>query len=134
MAFTGRTLVLSDGTTTIAGLRATAITINNQTLDVTTKDSAGIRQLLSAKIAQSMTITADGIAEDSVTLKTVRDAAIASTATTFKITTAGDPTAGVTYTGTWIVTSFSESGNHDNAQGFSLTLESASTITVAALP
>lgn len=140
MAVSGLALTLSHeatpggGTyTLVAGGRTNAITINNEVVDTTNKGSAGIRQLLAAKVVQSFSTTIDGLAEDSATLKFMRDTAIASTPVTFRITTGGDSTAGVTYTGPFIITSFEERSSYDGAQEFAATLESSGTITVASL-
>lgn len=140
MSISGLNLILAQeatpggGTyTTIAGGRVHSISINNQTVDTTTKDDAGIRQLLAAKVLQSYSCSIDGLAKDSATLKALRDAAIASTPLNFRMTTGGDSTAGVTYTGPFIVTSFEERSNHDGAQEFAATFESSGTITAAAL-
>lgn len=140
MSFAGRTLLLAHeaspggGTyTTIAGSRNHTVTMNGATVDTTTKDDAGIRQLLNAKTLNSVTFTIDGLAKDSATLKFLRDNCDAGTALNYRMTTAGDSTAGVTYTGAFHVTSFEERGAHDGAQEFAATLESSGAVTIAAL-
>lgn len=138
--YTGRALSLSHeatpggGTyTLIAGAKNHEITVNSSIVDSTTKDDDGIRTLLNAKVLTSVSVNIDGIAVDSATLKFLRDNCDAGTALNYRVTTAGDSTAGVTYTGAFHVTSFVERGAHDGLQEFAATLESSGTITIAAL-
>lgn len=140
--FSGRLLLLAVETGTegsgtyvsLGGLRDATITVNQSTVDTTSKESAGVRQLLDAQVLRSVSISGSGVFLNSAELKFVRDAAIAGDQKNFRMTTAGTATAGVTYTGQFAITSFEETGAHDGEQQYSLTLESTGTVTMAALP
>lgn len=140
MAYLGSSLILQQEVTpaggtyaTIGGMQNHTIDINNAIVDVTTKDSAGVRQLLNAKALQSISISGDGVVKDDATLKKLRDSALASTQYNFRLTTCGDSTAAVTFTGAFTITNFKEDGKYDAESRFSCTLESAGTITVASV-
>lgn len=140
MSFSGRLFLIAHETTpsggtytTIAGQQDSTVKINNQIVDVTTKDDAGIRQLLNYKVGQSISFSGSGVCKDSATLKFLRDTALASTHINFRITTPGDGTSGVTYTGAFVITGFEEGGEDQGEWKFSCSFESAGTITVAAL-
>lgn len=117
----------------VGGLRDTTITVSNATVDTTSKESAGIRQLLDAKTLNSVSISGSGVFLNGAELKTIRDAALAGDHKNFRVTTAGTSTAGVTYTGQFAITSFDETGAHDGEQQYSISLESSGTVTIAAL-
>jgi TP901-1 family phage major tail protein len=137
--FPGRDMLLAQADsangssyTTVAGLRNTGVRIGQAIVDITTKDDAGVRQLLNSKVLQEVSVSADGVVQDSTTLKTLRDAAAAGLNYNFRLTTAGDATAGVTMTGPFVITEFNETSPYDGECSFSCTLQSAGTITIAA--
>ena len=139
--FSGRLFLLAIETGTegsgtyvdIGGLRDANITINQSTVDTTSKSSAGIRQLLDAPVLRSISISGSGVFLNDASIKAIRDAAMAGDQKGFRITTAGTATAGVTYTGQFAITSFEESGAYDGEQQYSVSLESTGTVTVTAL-
>ena len=51
--------------TTVAGLRDTSISINQETVDVTNKDSSRVRTLLAPGGIKSFTISGSGVFTDS---------------------------------------------------------------------
>lgn len=120
----GRNFLLKLDTDLIAGLRTTSLTINDQTVDVTSKDSDGFRELLAGTIVQSMTVSGAGSFRDDATIADIRDAMLAGTHETYSIVVPGTATAGGTYTGAFRITSLEESGNHDGDVQYSITLES----------
>ena len=112
----GRSLLLKlgDGAspevfTTVAGLQDTTIALNDVAVDVTSKDSAGIRQLLAGKILQSMIVSASGVSEDSAIMNTLRDVAQAGTHSNYQLVIPGTPSAGGTYEGAFRITAVEES-------------------------
>ena len=105
----------------VAGLRETTLRVNNETVDVTTKDSGGYRTLLAGAGVRSLTITANGTAETQATYETLEGQSLADTAATFYLTW-GD---GDAIEGTFQVSSFEMAGGYNDAQTFSLTLESS---------
>ena len=50
--------------TTIGGLRSTSLTINNESVDVTNKDSSGKRTMLAAAGVQSISVSGSGVFTD----------------------------------------------------------------------
>ena len=139
--FSGRLLLIAmetgvegSGTyATLGGLRDANINIANSTVDTTSKESAGIRQLLDGIVVRSISISGSGVFLNSAEIKALRDAALAGDHKNFRLTTAGTVTGGVTYTGQFCVTSFEEAGAYDGEQQYTLSLESGGTVTVAAL-
>ena len=58
--------------TTIAGLRSTSLTINNESVDVTNKDSSGKRTMLAAAGVQSISVSGSGVFTDAASETTVK--------------------------------------------------------------
>lgn len=133
MAYNGRLMLIkmdiASVDTTIAGLRDTSITINEQEVDVTTKDDAGIRQLLDGQILRSLTVSGSGVLQDAAVCASVRTAAMAGTHLDLTVVIPGDSTVGGSYTGLFRITSFEESGAHAGEQQYSLSLASAGAVT-----
>ena len=50
--------------TTIGGLRSTSLTINNESVDVTNKDSSNKRTMLAAAGVQSISVSGSGVFTD----------------------------------------------------------------------
>lgn len=142
MSFSGRLFLLRVGTgvgavgsetwATIAGVTENTLTINDQTVDVTTKDNSGIRQLLDGVILQSMSMSGSGVVKDDASFKTLQTLMTSGAARNFQITVPGDNTAGGTYAGPFKVTSLELTGAHDGATQFSFSLESQTNITYTA--
>ena len=139
-AITGRDLVIKVGDgaspevfTQIAALRDTTISHSETSVDATTKDDAGVRQLLSGKILNAVSVSGTGVFTDSATLNTVRTSMSAGTHKNYKILIADSSatTAGGTYTGAFRVTAFGSAGSHSGEINYNLTLESAGTVSFA---
>lgn len=116
----------------VTGLKATNLTINNTAVDVTSKSSAGIRELLDGAGVNSMTITGSGVWDEAGTnLKALQTAALTPSAPILaEIATGGNDT----FAGFWQVTQFQRDGQFDGAETFSLTLESTGPIAYTAGP
>jgi len=123
-----------DGTTvevftTIAGLRSTSLTINNEMVDITSKDSAGVRTLLADAGVASVTVSGSGIFTDSATEILIQTSAIAMSLDNYEIIfESGDK-----FSGAYQVTSLERAGEHNGEVTYSLTLESSGAITFAAV-
>lgn len=138
-AYSGRLVVIKVAATgspatftQIAGLRDTTITIGETEVDVTSKDDAGIRQLLAGNILSSVTVSGSGVFKDSATIDTIRDAALAGTHLNYKIEMVDSATvAGTIYTGAFRITSFEENGAHDGEANYSLSLASAGSVVLS---
>jgi len=127
----GRNLLLkiSDGTSpttyvTVAGLRATDITMNGATVDITNKSSNAWRELLPNAGVRSVDITASGVWDSSAQNNNLRTLMLTVLAggTFFEgeiVSGSGDK-----FTGTWSAMSFKRGGNHNAEETFDLTLQS----------
>lgn len=129
----GRSFVLQigDGATsesfnTIGGLIANTVTINNENVDMTNKDSAGWRELLEGAGTRSVSISGNGIFKDDTYGKAARTACLAGTHKNYKII---DSDTGDYFTGEFAPTTFEQSGDQNTPMNFSLTLESSGAVT-----
>lgn len=108
--------------------RSTEMSINSETVDVTNKGSAGFRELLEDAGIRSMSISMEGVFEDSTDENTLQANALNGTHEQYQIV--GEN--GDTFTGTFQISSFSRSGVYNGEEVYSLTLESAGTVTFTA--
>ena len=100
----------SGGFETIAGLRATRITFNAETVDVTNLGSAGRwRELLSGAGVRSAAISGSGVFRDAATDERARAIFFAGEIPTFQVIV---PDFGVVE-GQFQITSIEYSGSHD---------------------
>jgi len=129
----GRLFLLKEGDgaspesfTTIAGLRPTSFTVNGEMVDITNKDSAGWRELLPEGGITSITISASGVALEAEDTQTnLRARAIDKTLNTYQLDDGED-----VLEGEFQVTSFEQSGGHDDEQQWTVTVESSGVVTV----
>ena len=115
--------------TTIGGLRSTTMTLNEEAVDVTNKDSAGIRLLLANAGVQSHSFSGSGVFTNSAAEDTLKAAYAAATFVAFQLLI---PEFG-TFTGSFMVSSLEYAGEYNGEVTYSLSLESSGTITYAAL-
>lgn len=107
--------------TTVAGLRATTLTFNATTIDITNADSAEMwRELLAAGV-KSATISGSGVFKDAASDLTLRSAFFAQTLTNYQIVI---PHFG-TITGPFKLTQLQYEGPYDGEVKLSLSLASA---------
>lgn len=119
--------------TTIDALRATAVSINGEIVDVTSKSSPSAwRQLLSGGGVKSMQITADGVWGGGATpgtptaeQKLLRSRAIDGVVRNYQLTDSDQ-----VIEGGFVITNFQLSGPQGAEQTYSVTLESADLPTV----
>lgn len=104
--------------------RSTEMTINRETVDVSNKGSGGWRTLLAEAAPGSMSITLEGVFEDAAYEEDIRAKAQAGTSDLFELYSGN----GDKWTGTFLVTSYSRAGNYNDAETYSITLESAGTV------
>ena len=128
----GAALLLKINTTgstfvTVAGLRSTSITLNDEAVDVTNKDSSGNRTLLADGGVFSLSVSGSGVFTDQTTEETMRAAMNASTFKNFQVLI---PDFG-TYTGAFMVSSLEYSGEYNGEVTYSVSLESSGAITYA---
>lgn len=122
---------ISDGTGTgavdIVALRTTDLTVNGQAVDVTTRDSAGFRELVAGAGIASLQVKGDGVVTDSTSFGTLADRC---TAQSLNAMTVHFGAAG-TYTGLFQLTQFDIKGGYNDAQTYGMTFESSGSLTRA---
>jgi TP901-1 family phage major tail protein len=121
----GRNFLLKQGTaaggTTLAGMRTTGLTVNNEQVDITNKDSGGWRTLLEAAGTQSMDITVEGVFTNAAVEHTVRGYAVANSINAFALVF-GD---GDYIEGNFAISNYQRSGAFNGEETYSLTLQSS---------
>ncbi len=113
--------------TTVAGLRDTSISINSETIDVTNKDSARVRTLLANAGIKSFSISGSGVFTDGASEQSVLTAFSATTFSNFQFLVPDYNT----FTGSFQVTAVEYSGTYNDAVQYSMSFESAGTVTIA---
>lgn len=127
----GRLLLLKIGTgaspstyTTVGGIRSTTISINNEQVDITTKDEAPWRALLGDAGLRSLSVSGSGVFLDDTAIKEMKDRALDGALEEFQIVF-GD---GDTVEATMQVATFERAGEHNAEETYTCTLESSGTI------
>lgn len=116
--------------TVIGGIRTESMTINNETVDVTDKDGNGWRELLEGAGITSMSLKGSGVvSNDTVFTDHIMAAVMANTHVVLKI----ESGLGDVWQGTFAVPSAERAGEYNKEETFSITLESAGTITYTAV-
>ena len=125
---------------TIGGLRSTSITLNDEAVDITNKDSLGTRTLLAGAGVNSISVSGSGVFTDSTAEALVRTSfqaqqptsdGTSTQAAAFKNFQFRIPDLG-TYTGAFMITSMEFAGEFNGEATYSFTFESAGYITFAA--
>jgi len=128
----GKSLLLkinvSGSMTTLGGMRSTSMTLNDEMVDITNKDSGSQRALLAAGGVSSMSISASGVFTDSTAETTLRGKFAHSTYESYNIIV---PDLG-TYAGTFMITSLEYAGEYNGEATYSVSLESAGSVTFSA--
>lgn len=112
---------------TIGGLRSTSITLNDEPVDITNKDSAGVRTLLAQGGVSSMSVSGSGVFTDAASEATLRTAFGAASFSSYQIVI---PDFG-TYTGTFMIASLEYAGEYNGEVTYSVTLESSGAVSFA---
>lgn len=114
---------------TVAGVRASRISLNAETVDATTADSAGRwRELLSGAGARSAAVTGSGIFKDAASDALVRQSFFDGTALNAQVVV---PDFGV-IEGPFEISGLDYSGDHNGEATFEISLASAGALTFAA--
>ncbi len=114
---------------TVAGLRASRISLNAETVDATTADSAGRwRELLSGAGARSAAVTGSGIFKDAASDALVRQSFFDGTALDAQVVV---PDFGI-IEGPFEISGLDYSGDHNGEATFEISLASAGALTFAA--
>lgn len=110
---------------TLAGMRTTSMTINNDPVDITTKDDGSWRKLLSDSGLRNIDISAAGIFKDTASETEIRNAAMNGSILNFEVVFED----GAKFEGAWQVTSLEYSGEHVGVRQYTLSLASSAEIT-----
>jgi len=110
---------------TIGGLRSTSISINDEPVDITNKDSANARTLLATAGTSSMTISGSGVFVDDSAIQLVRGSLANGAFKSYQLVV---PDLG-TYAGSFMIASLEFAGEFNGEVTYSLTLESSGAIT-----
>ena len=113
--------------TTIGGMRSTSISINDETVDITNKDSGTARTLLANGGILSMSVSGSGVFTDSASETTLRADLNQAALTNYQFLI---PDFG-TYTGAFQLTSLEYAGEYNGEVTYSFTFESSGAITFA---
>jgi len=127
MAANGRALTIDYATTTLVGVRTKGYTVTNDYVDVTTDDDDGWRVLLADPGLRSLEVTAGGISSDQVLIAAIMAANVASATVTIQL-----PTTTGTLAGSFLVSSFEQTGEHDGAVEFTAAFMSTGPVTYTA--
>lgn len=104
--------------TTIGAIRTTNVTVNNNPVDATTIDDAGIQTMVCDAGIQSMSISVDGVFKDATVEETLRAAAFSRTDKIFQLIFPN----GDDYEATFCIQDYTRGGSHDGLETFSMTL------------
>ena len=113
--------------TTIAGMRSTSISMNDEMVDITNKDSARARTILAQGGVNSMTVSGSGVFTDSASEATLEGKFDSATLTNYQFLV---PDFG-TYTGAFMLTTLEYAGEYNGEVTYTFTFESSGAITFA---
>lgn len=131
-ALKGRNIYVQRAGVTIAGVRTKSIKINGSSIDVTNDDDAGVRKLLSEAGQVDVEITVAGLLTNDA-LRTEALSTTARTATTAFIVQGGwtGSPDHASLSGSFFLSSYSESAEYQGAATFEATFQSAGAVTLA---
>ncbi len=128
--FNGRQLTFDWSSTTLVGVRTRSISISNDYVDVTTDDDNAWRTLLADPGMRAIDVTISGITSDEVLLAEIMAASIASDTLQADLpSTLGTPG---NLSGSYLVSAFEKSGDHDGSVECSATFMSTGAVTYTA--
>ena len=125
-------LKISDGAApavyqTVAGLRTTQMSVTGETVVVTSKDSAGWRELLSGAGVRAVSVSAAGIFLGSAAEAKVRANALAGTLDAYELSFED----GEKLRGSFLVQRLDYAGDFNGERNYTLQLESSGPVTPA---
>ena len=112
---------------TVAGLRTTQMSINGDTVVVTSKDSAGWRELLSGAGTRSVSVSAAGIFLGSTAENAIRGHALAGTIGDYELSFED----GARLHGKFLVQRLDYAGDFNGERNYTLQLESSGAVVPA---
>lgn len=125
-AYKGRSLTVKLGTAAagviISQCRTHTIRVNHELVDITNKDSNGFRTLLEDAGTKSISISIEGIVDNSTVFESLQSNANTGAISTYAITGLADSD---TLEGNFLLANFEASGAYNGEQTFTCTLESS---------
>lgn len=115
---------------TVAGLRASRLSFNAESVDTTNLGSGGWREILGGAGVRSAAVSGSGVFKDSETDERVRQIFFDAQTPDFQVVI---PDFGIVE-GPFQITAIEYAGAHDGEATFELSLASAGPLTFAALP
>lgn len=112
---------------TVAGLRTTQMSINGDTVVVTSKDSGGWRELLSGAGTRSVSVSAAGIFLGSAAEAAIRSHALAGTIADYELSFED----GERLRGRFLVQRLDYAGDFDGERNYTMQLESSGAVVPA---
>jgi TP901-1 family phage major tail protein len=106
---------------TVAGLRTTQLSVNGEAVNVTTKDSAGWRELLSGAGVRSVSVSGAGIFTGSAAEVRVRNNALAGIIDDYELSFE----SGERMRGRFLVTRLDYAGDYNGERSYTMSLESS---------
>lgn len=114
--------------TTLGGLRSTSFTKSAEAIDATNHGSNQNSEILNNAGIKKMSISGSGIFTSDASLGQIEDAHDNQTLTRFQVI---DVDSGRTYIGLFKITSFERSGDYNNEQAYSISLESSGSVAIS---
>lgn len=113
--------------TTIGGMRSTSLTMNDEMVDVTNKDSSNARTILAQGGVNSISVSGSGVFTDSASETTLKGKFNVSALTNYQFLV---PDFG-TFTGAFMLTTLEYGGEYNGEVTYSFSFESSGTIAFA---
>lgn len=112
---------------TVAGLRTTQLSVNGQAVEVTSKDSAGWRELLSGAGVRSVSVAGAGVFTGSAAEARIKANALAGVIDDYALSFE----SGEQMSGRFLVTRLDYSGDYNGERAYTLALESSGAVVSA---
>lgn len=119
-------LKVSDGAVpvgyqTVAGLRTTQMSVSGEAVNITSKDSAGWRELLSGAGVRAVSVSAAGIFTGSAAEVRIRNHALSGTIDDFELSFE----SGERMRGRFLITRLDYAGDYNGERNYTVSLESS---------
>ena len=130
--YNGRKLTIDWSSTTLVGVKTRGFTITGNYVDITSDDDSGWTTFLDDPGTRGVEVTVAGITGDEVLVSELMAASISGKTLQTNLPTGVGATTPGTLSGTYVLTSFGQTGEHDGAVEFSATFASSGAVTYTA--